>query len=166
MLYTLRGWTAILFLHLWWSWFVWRYTNVIRFLARKPTIRHHSILLPDLQLWPPLGIKGIIYYLPTRRPDGSEEGHLDRHWTMPDTPEWNSMTQVIVLRKATWYTTGGRLGLGMIAYPVTELQLNDESIYDFEVWAVLTEVNRTLNYDEFVIYINYWLKPGSFGLSI
>ena len=52
---------------------------------------------------------------------------------MPDTPEWNPMTQVIVLRKATWYTTGGRLGLGMIAYPVTELQLIDEYIYDFEV---------------------------------
>ena len=33
--------------------------------------------------------------------------------------------------------------------PVPELQLDDESIYDYEVCAVLTEANPTLNMDTF-----------------
>ena len=45
-------------------------------------------------------------------------------------------------------TVGANLG------QVPELQLNDKSIYDSDVCAVLTKVNLTTNMDKFVIALN------------
>ena len=55
----------------------------------NPQVLHHSIFLPDQQLILPLCIKGILYYLNTRRPDGSKEVQFDQHLLKPNTPEWN-----------------------------------------------------------------------------
>ena len=51
-----------------------------KFLDRNPTVRHHYILLPNLQLLLLLCINGIISYLPKRRPDAS-------HRLTHNTPE-------------------------------------------------------------------------------
>ena len=57
-----------------------------KFLVCNPTIKNHSILLPDLQLNLALHIKCVISYLPTRRIHPSEEGHLDVDCLTPNTP--------------------------------------------------------------------------------
>ena len=58
-----------------------------KLLDLNPMMRHHSILLPDLQLRLPLHIKGIISYIPKRSPDADEGGQLYRHQLTLDTPE-------------------------------------------------------------------------------
>ena len=52
------------------------------------------------------------------------------------------------------------VNLGSVIY----MQLNDESIYDSEMFVVLTEVNSNINMDTFAIYLNYRLNFGRFGL--
>ena len=43
-----------------------------KFLAKSPSIEHHSIYFPEHQLRLPLQINGIISYLPIRCPSQSE----------------------------------------------------------------------------------------------
>ena len=55
---------------------------------------------------------------------------------------------------------------GLNLDPVTELQLNDKSIYESKVHVLLTKFKPTLNQYKSAIDINYLLKLGIFGLSI
>ena len=134
-----------------------------KFLDVNPTVRHHSILLPALQLRLPIVIKDIIYYLPTRSPDSIEEGWLDIYRLIPNTPYCNHHDQSYSSHESNMvYYRGGVRNrknikskiFGLNLYPVPELQLNGESIYEYEVCAFLTEVNPTLNMNTFTIYLN------------
>ena len=60
-----------------------------KLLVCNPTMRHHFILTLDLHVCLLLRKKGIISYLPIRRPYTSEEGQLYQHRLTPDTPEGN-----------------------------------------------------------------------------
>ena len=55
---------------------------------------------------------------------------------------------------------------GLKLDPVSDLQLNDGSIYESEVYTVVTKFNPTLNLDTFLIALNDQLNIGTFGLSI
>ena len=47
-----------------------------KFLARSPTIEHHSIYFPEEDLRIPLKIQGIILYLPVRSPSNDEMDNI------------------------------------------------------------------------------------------
>ena len=55
---------------------------------------------------------------------------------------------------------------GLNLYPLPELKLDYQYIYDSEVCAVLTESDSTQNLDKFSIALNDQLNLGIFGLSI
>ena len=56
--------------------------------------------------------------------------------------------------------------MGLNLDPVPEMQLNDNSIYDYKVCTVLTEVNPTLNLDTFAVAFKSHLNLGSFIIYI
>ena len=147
-----------------------------KFLEHNPIVRQHSTLLPYLQLHLHLCIKGIISYLHTRRPDKSEEWQLDKNCLMPDdTPEWKPHGPIYSYNKINMVEYRGEVStrinskaniFGLNLYTVPEMQLNDESIYEYEVCTVITEANPTLNMYIFAIDINDRWNLGRFGLSI
>ena len=145
------------------------------FLVHNPTVRHHYIFIPDLQLHTPLQIEGIISYLPTRRTDASEERKIYQNILTNDTPEWNPHEPSYSFKEINMVDDRGKVRtrnyrkakiFGLNLDPVPDLQLNDESIYDSEVYKVLTEVNPELNMDAFSIDLNGILNRGSFVISI
>ena len=61
-----------------------------KFMAKSPTIEHHSIYFPEDKLRIPLSLNGIISYIPVRTPTSQElEEPIDMLELTPNIPSWD-----------------------------------------------------------------------------
>ena len=66
-----------------------------KFMARNPTIQHHSIYFPEDDIRIPLQIYGIISYIPVRKPTDEEIDTLPVQVELtPNVPEWQPHNEI------------------------------------------------------------------------
>ena len=81
-----------------------------KFLAKKPTVEHHSICFPEQELRIPLKIHGIISYLPVRTPSKEELSSLEVLLELtPQTSVWNPHDDTFQIQEDSMLTFNGEL---------------------------------------------------------
>ena len=81
-----------------------------KFLAKKPSIKNHSIYFPDEDIRIPMKIYGIISYVPARQPHPNElAGNLQELELTPQIEHWNPHDEMYQIQESSMLNYRGEL---------------------------------------------------------
>ena len=114
-----------------------------KFMNQQPTTKHHSVFFPNDNICLPLSIKGILSYLPTRKPILAEYNKIETQLELtPPFTEWNPHKPSYGISENCMLDYDGNIIVPHEQKDVNVLPTRDENKVEVGVSSIMTDISE------------------------